>query len=56
MIGFIIGCLLGLLTYVLVIFVYDIISEIRFSRRLKEIDKEHKQIKSNINKIKNNFK
>lgn len=56
MMGFAIGCLLGLLTYVVVIIIYDIISEIRFNCRLKEMDKERKQIKSDINKIKNNFK
>lgn len=56
MMGFIIGCLLGLLTYVVVTIIHDIITEIRFNHKLKEMDKERKQIKSDINKIKNNFK
>lgn len=56
MIGFVIGCLLGLLAYSIVLVVCNIISEIILNRRLKEIDKERKQIKSDINKIKNNFK
>lgn len=56
MMGFVIGCLLGLLIYVIVIIVYDVVSEIRFNRRLREIRKKYKDVKREINKIKNNFK
>lgn len=56
MMEFIAGCLLGLLVYSIVLVVHNVIAEIRFNRKLREIDKERKQVKSNINKIKNNFK